>query len=219
MACGCRLVDGEHDICTVCDYMMPLTDFARQADNPLFRRFWGMVPVEHAAALMYYIRGSRWQQTVHGLKYRGKRRWAEYLGRRLGVALRDSGLYGGVEVVVPVPLHWLRHMSRGYNQAECIARGVAGVLGVPVDTGTLYRRRNNPSQSRLPDEEKHSNVEDLFGVRDAGSLRGRHVLIVDDVITSGATMISCVEALLDAVDCRVSVASVAASHRKYGPKG
>ena len=216
MVCGERLLDGERDICTACAYMMPVTGFAAQADNPLFRRFWGIVPVERAAALIYFIHGSDWQRMIHGFKYRDKWRWAYVMGRRLGAALRDSGLYGGIDTVMPVPLHPRRRMMRGYNQSEHIARGVAEELGAELDCRTLYRRRNNPSQTTLDERDKRENVRDLFGVRDGRHLAGRHVLVVDDVITSGETVTACIEALLAAAECRVSVASVAASQHKYG---
>ena len=215
MVCGEPLLDGERDICTACAYMMPLTGFAAEADNALFRRFWGIVPVEHAAALIFFIHGSEWQRMIHGFKYRDKWRWAYVMGRRLGAALREGGLFSDVDVVLPVPLHPWRRMVRGYNQSEYIARGVAEELGVDVDLRMLYRRRNNPSQTRLAERDKRENVRDLFGVRDADGLRGRHVLIVDDVITSGETITACAEALIAAAECRISIASVAASKNKY----
>ena len=216
MVCGERLFDGERDICTSCEYMMPLTGFARAADNALFRRFWGIVPVEHAAALIYFIHGSMWQRLIHGFKYRDKWRWAYVMGKRLGASLAEGGLYADVDTVVPVPLHPRRKMLRGYNQSEYIARGVAEAMGVPMETRILYRRRNNPSQPTLAENETRENVRDLFGVRNAERIRGRHLLIVDDVITSGETVTACAEALLAAdVGCRISVASVAASQRKY----
>lgn len=216
MVCGERMFDGERDICTACAYMMPLTGFASSADNALYRRFWGIVPVERAAALIYFIHGSEWQRLIHGFKYRDKWRWAYVMGRRLGVALREGGLFADVDTVMPVPLHPLRRMYRGYNQSEHIARGVAEELGVRLDCSTLYRRRNNPSQTQLEEREKRDNVLDLFGVRDSGSVSGHHILVVDDVITSGETITACIEALLSAGDCRISVASVAASQHKYG---
>ena len=216
MVCGSTLLDGERDICTACAYMMPMTDFATSADNALFRRFWGIVPVERAAALIYFIHGSDWQRAIHGFKYRDKWRWAYVMGRRLGAALRDGGLFADVDTVIPVPLHRGRLLHRGYNQSEYIARGVAEELGAELDCRTLYRRRNNPSQTLLDEHEKRENVRDLFGVRHGSHLNGRHVLIVDDVITSGETITSCVEAIVAAAECRISVASVAASQHKYG---
>ena len=216
MVCGEPLLDGERDICTACAYLMPMTGFASEADNALFRRFWGIVPVERAAALIFFIHGSEWQRMIHGFKYRDKWRWAYVMGRRLGSALRDSGLYGDIDTVIPVPLHPRRRMVRGYNQSEHIARGVAEELGATLECGVLYRRRNNPSQTLLAERDKRENVRDLFGVRAGGRVAGRHVLIVDDVITSGETITACAEALLATAGCRVSIASVAASQHKYG---
>ena len=215
MVCGEPLLDGERHICTACAYLMPMTGFASEAENALFRRFWGIVPVERAAALIFFIHGSEWQRMIHGFKYRDKWRWAYVMGRRLGAALRDGGLFADVEAVLPVPLHSRRLLMRGYNQSEYIARGVAEELGIPVESGILYRRRNNPSQTRLDERDRRENVRDLFGVRHTERLRGRHVLIVDDVITSGETVTACAEALIAAAECRISVASVAASQHKY----
>ena len=220
MVCGGELFDGERDICTACSYMMPLTGFAAEADNALARRFWGVVPVERAAALIYFIHGSDWQRMIHGFKYRDKWRWAYVMGRRLGAALRDGGLFADVDTVVPVPLHTGRLLRRGYNQSDYIARGVAEEMGIGYDRRILYRRRNNPSQTTMSESEKRDNVRDLFGIRRAGSLAGRHILIVDDVITSGETVTACIEAFTSAgAQCRISVASVAASQRKYGGRG
>ena len=138
------------------------------------------------------------------------------MGRRLGAALRDGGLFAGVDIVVPVPLHPFRRILRGYNQSEYIARGVAEELGVEFDLHALCRLRNNPSQTHLAERDKRENVRDIFGVRNSARIRGRHVLIVDDVITSGETITACAEALIAAAECRISIASVAASQQKYG---
>ena len=215
MVCGEELLDGERGICTECAYLMPATGFASDADNALFRRFWGIVPVERAAALIFFIHGSEWQRVIHGFKYRDKWRWAYIMGRRLGAALRDGGLFADIDTVLPVPLHRRRLLLRGYNQSEYIARGVAEELGAAVDTRILYRRRNNPSQTLLSEQDRYENVRNLFGVRNAERLRGRHVLIVDDVITSGETVTACIEAIVAAAECRISVAAVAASQHKY----
>jgi len=217
IVCGRRLVDGERDICIACRYSAPLTGFAAEADNPLFRRFWGVVPVERAAALLFFIRGSEWRRTIHSFKYEGRWGSARALGRWLGEELDAGGLFATVDTAVPVPLHPGRRLRRGYNQSEYAARGIADVLGIGVDTRALVRRRDNPSQTTLRDEEKRANVRDLFAVRRPERLRGRHILLVDDVITSGETVTACIEAIVSAVpDCRISVACIAASHSRYG---
>ncbi len=217
MVCGGELVDGERDICTTCRYMAPLTGFESDATNPVARRFWGVVPVERASSLLFFVHGNSYQHVIHGFKYRHRWRSAYLMGRWLGESLRGGGLFGGVDLVVPVPLHNRRMLLRGYNQSDYIARGVAETMGLEVDSRALSRRRNNPSQTRLAERDKRENVRDLFAVRHAGQLAGKHILLVDDVITSGETITACIEALMEQVpDVRISVASVACSHNKYG---
>lgn len=140
------------------------------------------------------------------------------MGRQYGAELKSGGLYDDVDAVVPVPLHYRKLLHRGYNQSTYIARGIASELGVKADTGLLRRRRNNPSQARKMHAERWDNVEDLFAVRrSAERLRGRHILLVDDVFTTGATVVACIEALHRAMpECRISVAALAVSRRGLG---
>lgn len=217
IVCRTPLVDGEHDLCTACRYSMPLTGFCREPDNPLFRSFWGIVPVERAAALFFFTHGGDWQRAIHSFKYEGRWRSARIMGRMLGEELDAGELFAATDLIIPVPLHPRRLLHRGYNQSEYIARGVADIFGCEVDTRSLVRLRNNPSQTHLHTDQKRDNVRGLFAVRHPGRLAGRRILLVDDVITSGETMTACVEALTDAVpDCRVSVAALAASRARYG---
>ena len=134
-----------------------------------------------------------------------------------GGNLADSGLYGSVDCIVPVPLHTRRLLARGYNQAAYIAEGIASRMGVPVEDRAVSRLRNNPSQTTRSSAGRWENVRDLFAVARPGALAGRHVLLVDDVVTTGSTLLSCTEALLRAVpDCRVSIAALAVSRRHFG---
>lgn len=160
--CGSMMSDGERFVCTACRYRIPLTGFCREADNPMWRKFWGLVPVERAAALYWFIDGSDWRRLIHDFKYGGKWLLAVRIGRWLGAELAAGGLYGDVDVVVPVPLHWRKRISRGYNQSEYIAEGVAHSLGVPCDFRSVRRRVNNPSQT----QQRHG---DRWGER------GRHI--------------------------------------------
>lgn len=217
IVCGEELVDGEHDLCTTCRYMAPLTGYESDAANPLARRFWGVVPVVRATSLIFFVHGSNYQRMIHGFKYRQMWRSALVMGRWLGESLRKGALYEDIDVVVPVPLHAIRLIGRGYNQSDYIARGVAEAMGLEVDLRALSRRRNNPSQTRLAERDKRDNVRDLFSVRHAEQLTGKHILLVDDVITSGETITACIEALHEAIpSVRVSVATIACSYNKYG---
>lgn len=214
--CGDLLADNEHFICTACRFRAPLTNFWREADNPMTRRMDGLLPVHRAAAFLWFIDGSSWQQLIHRFKYSGKWLYARRLGEWFGHELADSGLYGDVDVVVPVPLHWRKRIRRGYNQAEYIADGIASSLGVKVDRHSVLRRVNNPSQTRNSAIERWENVDGIFGVRNPDALRGKHILLVDDVFTTGATMVSCGSAIADALgadNVRISIATIAVTQR------
>jgi len=218
-ACGRPLAQGERVVCTDCRISAPLTGYWAQADNPVFRKFWGLVPVERASAFLFYVHGSGWRRLIHGFKYRGAWRSARSMGMWYGRYLAESDLYGTVDAVVPLPLHPFKRMLRGYNQAEYLAEGIAGQLGVGVERSAVVRRRHTASQTLRPRHERPANVEGAFAVSRPERLAGKHILLVDDVLTTGSTLVACIEAILDAVpDCRVSVAVLAVSRRELGVK-
>ncbi len=210
--CGERMPDGARTVCTVCRMDAPLTGFWTQVDNPVVRKFWGLVPVVNASAFLFFVRGNGYRDLIHGFKYYGRWRQALEMGAWYGGELAAGGLYAGVDVVVPVPLHLRKRLRRGYNQAEYIARGIAESLGVPVDVHSVRRHRHNPSQALKEHRQRWENVRGIFSVRWPGRLCGKHILLVDDVLTTGATVTSCAEAILAAVpDVRISIAVLAVS--------
>lgn len=215
--CGEPLTRGERTVCTLCRATAPLTGYWREADNPVVRRCWGMVPVCQASGFLFFVRASGWRWLIHGFKYRGAWRTAREMGAWYGRYLRESGLYDDVEVVVPLPLHPFKRCRRGYNQSEYIAEGIAAQLGVEVDRRSVSRVRNTASQALKPRRERAGNVEDAFAVCRPERLAGRHVLLVDDVMTTGSTLLSCASAILrDAPGCRISIAALAVSQRELG---
>lgn len=217
--CGEPLARGERSVCTLCRVTAPLTGYWREADNPVVRKCWGMVPVEQASGFLFFIPASGWRRLIHGFKYRGAWRTARAMGEWYGRHLAESGLYEGVEVVVPLPLHPFKRCRRGYNQSEYIAEGIAAQLGVPLDRGSVRRKRNTASQALKPRRERAGNVEDAFAVRCHERLAGRHILLVDDVMTTGSTLLSCAAEILRAAPgCRISIAALAVSQRELGVK-
>lgn len=217
--CGEPLARGERTVCTFCRATAPLTGYWREADNPVVRKCWGMLPVEQASGFLFFLHGSGWRRLIHGFKYRGAWRTARAMGEWYGRHLRESGLYDGVEVVVPLPLHPFKRCRRGYNQSEYIAEGIAAQLGVPVDRRSVRRVRNTASQALKPRRERARNVADAFAVRRPERLAGRHVLLVDDVMTTGSTLLSCAAEILRAAPgSRISIAALAVSQRELGVK-
>ena len=206
-------------VCTMCELTAPLTNTWIERENAMTERFWGLVPIEHASAFLWYVEGSEWREAIHRFKYKGAWHSAYALGLWYGNHLKESGNYDDVDLVVPVPLHWLRRIGRGYNQSEYLADGIAERLGVEVDRGSVVRRRYNRTQTSRSHLQRWDNVKGIFAVRNAERLRGRHILLVDDVFTTGATIMSLGETILQAVpDARLSVATLAATHRSLNRK-
>lgn len=212
-ACGKYLIEGERTFCTLCRAGAPLTNHPTEALNPLLEHLRTTVPVERAAALMRFPKGSGWREAVHNFKYAGSWRVALECGEWLGGALAEGGLFYDVDVVVPVPLHRRKLLRRGYNQADYIARGVAEALERPLSTNNLTRHINNPSQALKRSDERWENVRDIFRVARPEEFVGKHILLVDDVVTSGATITSCATAILQQCpNTKISICAFATAH-------
>ena len=217
MICGSDVDASAHGICMSCRYNIPLTNYWLKEDNPVKERFAGMVPVVHASSFIFYREGSRWRETIHQFKYGGMWKSARELGRWYGAELKGSGLYDDVDVVVPIPLHPIKQMKRGYNQSSYIAEGIAKSLGVRALHRAVRRRRNNPAQAQCDFNQRWENVDSLFKVSDIRALSGKHILLVDDVLTTGATITSCARTILCAVpDCRISIVTLAVTQHITG---
>ena len=215
--CGGEMRPGDHVVCTRCRYEVPLTGFCDKSYNPLWERLSAHLPIEQASAFLYFLPGSGWRGLIHRFKYFEAWRLARDMGVWYGHCLRESPLYASVNRIVAVPLHWRKRLARGYNQAEYLADGIARSLEVPVERRCLRRIRNNPSQTHRRREERWDNVEGIFTVKHPERLKGRHLLLVDDVLTTGATLLSCAEAILRAVpDCRLSIAVLAVPEHEFG---
>lgn len=218
--CGKELADRNSRVCTLCEITAPLTETWNVADNPLAQRFWGLLPVEMASAFVWYVEGSPWRKAIHRFKYGGAWRTAYELGRWYGRHLKRSAFYNDIDLVVAVPLHWARQLRRGYNQSEHLARGIAEELGVKVDSRSVKRHRYNRSQTSRHHSERWENVESVFKVSRPVALAGKHILLVDDVFTSGATIMSLGQTILDAVpDARLSVAVLATPRKSLHQQG
>ena len=213
--CNASMREGEQVVCNRCRVEMPMTGYIGRIDNAMERRLWGLMPFVQASALYFYIEGSPYRRIIHAFKYSSKWRLARDMGEWLGGEMARSRAFDGVDLIVPVPLHPLRRMWRGYNQSEYLAEGVAKVLGRPIDIRSLRRTHYTTSQTRRAKNQRWENVHGRFAMRRGASFAGRHVLLVDDVFTTGATLCACAEAILrETPDCQISVITLAVSQRE-----
>jgi ComF family protein len=206
--CGTPLVLGERYICMPCLYKMPRTRSWEKEDNDIEKLFWGKVNIERACSLFYFRKGSDYRPVIHKLKYKGKYNIGLRLGEELGACLENSVLYKDISMLMPVPLHPVKEKMRGYNQSEYIAYGISKVMNLPVEKRTLIRTKYTETQTRKNVTERWENVQSVFDVRNTSKLNGEHILLIDDVITTGSTIISCASTILNNCTCRVSIASI-----------
>ena len=212
-ACGNPLFLNEHLICTRCHLHMPLTNSHLQSDNPVEKVFWGRIPLEGAAARYYFRKGGPVQNLLHNLKYKNAPEIGVYIGRIFGKELLESDVFRSVEVIMPVPLHKDKEKKRGYNQAGVFARGLGIGMNRPVDDQSLYRAYFTESQTQKSRFVRWENVHSVFAVRNPERLEGKHILIADDVVTTGATLEGCASRLLEIPGVRISVAAIATAGR------
>jgi ComF family protein len=210
-ACGDHLLKNEYLICTKCFISIPRTNYHLTPDNPVEQLFWGRCRISRGAAFSFYNKGSRIRRLIHKLKYNGIKELGFELGRIYGLSLKNSGFISDLDVIVPVPLHPSKLRKRGFNQSEYISQGIAEVTGLQVDIKTLIRIRASDTQTKRSRYERWMNVEEIFAVTDSESIRGKHILLVDDVITTGSTIDACATELLRVDKVRVSIAALAVS--------
>lgn len=206
MVCGRRLSVTERSLCTVCMLHLPRTTFQFSAeDNTVAQLFWGLLPVERAASLIYYEPHSEMAQLVYELKYHGRPDIGEDMGRLMAYEMQLARFFDGIDVLLPVPLSKKRLRQRGYNQSEMLARGVSEVTGLPVVTKALRREHFQKSQTLLNRQERRENVEGTFILKRPELLEGKHVLLIDDICTTGATLLACGEAMRAVNGIRISI--------------
>ncbi len=208
-ACGDVLSGRPRFVCLGCQRELPRTGYHLQPESPVAERFWGRVPLAGAGAFLHFVKKGKVQRLVHQLKYEGRKDIGLALGRWYGTELLQSEVFRDVELIVPVPLHPRKERKRGYNQAAVFGRGLAETMGIPCLKDGLVRGRPSVSQTTKSRLERFENVRSAFSLGKAERLRGRHVLLVDDVVTTGATLEACTLCLMAAPVRRVSIATIA----------
>jgi ComF family protein len=209
VSCGKALYKNENNICTYCLYHLPKSNFHLTNDNPVAKIFWGRINIQSAAAFYTFNKGGKVQQLIHQLKYKGQQQVGICLGKLYGYELRDCPDFKSVDVIIPVPLHAKKQRKRGYNQSTCFAEGLAETMRLAVDPGVLFRSAASETQTKKTRFTRWKNVESIFYVQNEQQILNKHILLVDDVITTGATLEACAQALLKIEGVKVSVATIA----------
>ncbi|WP_289053228.1 ComF family protein [Carboxylicivirga marina] len=209
ISCGTHLFKNEIEICQMCIRRLPRTHFEKRPhDNQISIMMWGRCRINQAYALFFYKKGERVQRLLHEVKYRGNIKLGEELGRQLAKTIVRNG-DNSYDEIIPIPLHPKKKIKRGFNQAEVIANGMAEIMKVPVNVSDVVRNTYTSSQTRKGRFERWQNVESIFSVKSPENLAGKHLLLIDDVVTTGSTLEACVNQLSTIDNVKVSVATIA----------
>lgn len=209
VVCGTVLSRNEQFLCLHCLAGLPRTNLHLRKDNEVEKNFWGKLPVERATSFLYYSKGGDVRKLLYELKYYGNQEIGEMLGKCMAAELLPSGFFVSVDCIIPVPLHAKKKRQRGYNQSECLAAGISEITGVPVASHFIVREQYTATQTRKGSYERWENVDGIFHCNGLERLAGKHVLLVDDVLTTGATIVACADALKGVPGLRVSVLTLA----------
>jgi competence protein ComFC len=205
--CQVDLILEEEHICLSCLYDLPYIKDIDERQESLNQLFWGRAATSNTFSLFNYQKGNQIQDILHLIKYKKKTKLGEYLGEKLGDSFKNKVVF---DHILPVPLHPKKLRQRGFNQSSVIAKGLEKALNIKVNEKILKRVKHNPSQTTVNKYDRWENVRSIFEVRKPKKLINKHVLLVDDVLTTGATIEACLKQLLQIEGCKVSVATLAA---------
>lgn len=206
--CQFPLSEYSQYLCFKCKEELPFTEFERLQNNPVEKVFWGRSTIENAAACLFFNTGSLTQQIIHHIKYHNEPDFAVALGKIMGNKMKQSGRFLSIDAIIPLPLYRTRERQRGYNQAERLAKGIADVFIKPVWTDLIIRTKSTATQTKKNRVERWENVDSMFSIPSQKKLNDLHLLLVDDVITTGATIEACASVLQEA-GAKVSISTLA----------
>ncbi len=210
LCAGCEtdILPNESQLCVSCLHHLPITHFEKHINNPVEKMLSGRIRFQNATAQMYFSKHTALQKIMHQFKYKGNQELGKQLGLLMGHQLLQSGRFVHLDALVPLPLHSSKERERGYNQAEVLCNGIAEVLKVSVVTDAIQRRLNTESQTRKNREQRWQNMEDKFSLTNETKLANKQVLLVDDVITTGATLEACAKTLSNISGITINVAAL-----------
>ena len=207
--CGSDLLEADNLLCLKCIHNLPHTGFATLPNNPVEKYFWGRIPLTAAYSQFYFSKEFLIQHLIHQLKYKGDTEIGFYLGEMMGKTLLSSSRFSSIDALIPLPLYADKEHKRGYNQAAVICNGMSAVMNVPVLNGAVIRQHATETQTRKHRTERWENVKQSFKVAKPAELSGKHLLLVDDVVTTGATLEACGHVILEVEHVNLSIATLA----------
>jgi len=208
-ACQKKHAPKDSSICISCEYHITPTGYHLLDENPVLERFWGRVELQHAATCFAFNKGGLLQKLIHQLKYENQPQVGIELGKIHGAMLKETPIYQSVDYIVPVPLHPKKQHQRGYNQATMFAEGLSQTMNIPCLETCLVRTDYTDSQTKKSRLDRFANVQNAFEVKEQDQIKGKHLLLVDDVITTGATLEACALQLLAVDNVQISLAAIA----------
>lgn len=209
LICGVVLSRNENFLCITCLTGLPRTNYHQETDNEIEKGFWGKFILGRATSYFFYDKDSDYHKIIHELKYHNCPQVGQVMGRCFSKEILSSGFFDDVDLIIPVPLHPKKQKARGYNQSEWIAKGVSEVTGLAIETEIIKRVVDNSSQTRKGVLERWENVDGIFKITNLENIRGKHLLLVDDVLTTGATISSCAASLNKVEGIKISVLTLA----------
>ena len=211
--CGSDLLNIESRLCIRCVASLPETNFEQHASNPVEKTFWGRMLLVNASAHFYFTKESLIQHLMHQFKYKGNKELGLQLGRMMGYAIKFSNRFNSIDGLVPLPLFPFKEKKRGYNQAAVLCEGMAEILSLPIFNNVITRPQHTETQTKKGRIERWRNIEGKFFLKDPQAINNKHLLLVDDVVTTGATLEACSNELLSAENVRLSLATLCIASR------
>ena len=206
--CGCDAVTQHSLICAVCMHNLPFTGYENHAPNPVEKIMTGRVPFKKAASLLYFNKESLVQRLMHQFKYRGNIELGKQLGVMIGTRLLESGRFHDIEILIPLPLYEDKQKKRGFNQSTVLCKGIQEVMNLQIVEDAIERPQFTETQTKKNRVQRWKNMEGKFELLNNSKIEGKHVLLIDDVITTGATIESCASTLLKTKGLTLSIATL-----------
>jgi ComF family protein len=213
LCCLCKekLVEGEELICLSCYFKLPKTNYHKIENNNAAERFRGKIPFEKVTSFLFYNKGGMAQQIIKEIKYRGNKEFAVLISSTMAEDLYKNSFFEGIDMLIPVPLHKKKYKKRGFNQSEEIAKGIMKETGIPIDINHLLRVKENPTQTKKKVYERWLNTREIFELIRPEDMEGKHILMIDDVLTTGSTLEACIQCFQKCKSIKVSILTLAIS--------